>query len=167
MKSNLHYSFKTDMQTNQLTIRREFDAPKDLVWDCYTKSDLLDQWFAPEPFTAKTKSMEFREGGHWHFAMVDPDGNEHWVRFDYETINPKDSFSAQDAFSDAEGGINRNLPVSTWDVTFEDKAAGSLVQIVSTYKTAEELQQMVDMGMKEGLEATLSSLDKLLEKTVS
>ncbi|NJM84093.1 MAG: SRPBCC domain-containing protein [Tabrizicola sp.] len=164
MKPDLQYSFKADMQTNRITIRREFDAPKDLVWDCYTKAELLDQWFEPEPFVAKTKSMEFREGGHWHFAMVDPDGNEHWVRFDYEKISPKDSYRAQDAFSDAEGGINRDLPVSTWEVEFEDKAPRTLVQIASTYDSPEALQQVVDMGMKEGLEATLSALDRLLEK---
>lgn len=164
MKPGLHYTFQADMQTNQITIRREFDAPKTLVWDCYTKAELLDQWFAPEPFVAKTKSMDFREGGHWHFAMVDPDGNEHWVRFDYEKIDPKDSYCAQDAFSDAEGGINPDLPVSTWDVTFEDKTSRTQVQIISTYETPEALQQVVDMGMKEGLEATLSALDKLLER---
>ena len=164
MKADLQYTFQADMQTNRLTIRREFDAPKALVWDCYTKADLLDQWFAPEPFTARTKSMAFEEGGHWHFAMVDSDGNEHWVRFDYETITAKDSYRAQDAFSDADGGINRDMPVSIWDVTFEDASPRTLVQIVSTYETPEALQQVIDMGMKEGMEATLSGLDKLLAK---
>ena len=164
MMPDLHYSFKADMQTNQITIRREFDAPKTLVWDCYTKAELLDQWFAPEPFTAKTRSMEFREGGHWHFAMVGPDGGEHWVRFDYEKINPKDHYRAQDAFSDAQGGINRDLPVSTWEVTFKDDTPRTLVQIVATYDSPEALQQIVNMGMKEGLEATLAALDTLLEK---
>lgn len=164
MKPDLHYSFQTDMQTNRLTIQREFDAPKDLVWDCYTKAELLDQWFAPEPFTAKTKSMAFEEGGHWHFAMVDPDGNEHWVRFDYKSITPKDGYRAQDAFSDADGSINRDMPVSTWEVTFEDASPRTLVQIISTYETPEALQQVIDMGMKEGMEATLSGLDKLLAK---
>ena len=76
MRPDLRYSFQAGMQTNRITIRREFHAPKKLVWDCYTKAKLLDQWFAPEPFTAKTKSFEFREGGHWHFAMVGPDGSE-------------------------------------------------------------------------------------------
>lgn len=166
MKPDLRYTFQADMQTGRLTIRREFCAPKALVWDCYTKAELLDRWFAPEPFVAKTRSMAFHEGGHWHFAMVDPDGNEHWVRFDYEKIAPKDSYRARDAFSDAEGGINGDLPVSTWEVTFEDKTPLTLVQIVATYDTAEALQQVVDMGMKEGLETTLAALDKLLDKLV-
>lgn len=164
MKPDLHYSFAADMQTNRITIRREFDAPKALVWDCYTKSDLLDQWFAPEPYNARTKSMEFRTGGHWHFAMVDPDGSEHWVRFDYEEIDPTDGFRAQDAFSDPDGGINRDLPVSTWEVSFEDRSPRTLVQIVSTYESPDALKQVMDMGMKEGLEATLAGLDRLLAK---
>lgn len=164
MKPDLLYSFQADMQTNQLTIRREFNAPMDLVWDCYTKAELLDQWFAPEPFTAKTKSLAFEEGGHWHFAMVDPEGNEHWVRFDYERITPIESYRAQDAFSDADGGINGDFPISTWDVTFEESSQRTLVQIVSTYQSPEALQQIIDMGMQQGMEATLVQLDKLLAK---
>lgn len=164
MKPDLHYSFQADMQTNRLTIRREFDAPKALVWDCHTKAELLDQWFAPEPFTARTKSMTFEQGGHWHFAMVDPDGNEHWVRLDYKSITPKDSYHAQDAFSDADGGINRDMPISTWDVTFTSTSTRTLVQTILTYETPEALQQVIDMGMKEGMEATHSGLDKLLAK---
>ena len=78
MKHLLQFDFLADKEKNTLTIRREFMANRQLVWDCYTKSDLLDRWFAPKPFTTKTKSMEFREGGHWHYAMVEPDGKEYW-----------------------------------------------------------------------------------------
>ena len=123
MKANLQFDFLADKENNTLTIKREFAAKRQLVWDCYTKAELLDQWFAPTPLVAKTKSMEFREGGHWHFAMVDPDGNEHWSRFDYEQIDPKDHYRAQDAFSDALGAVNRDLPVSTWEVTFDGEIA--------------------------------------------
>lgn len=164
MKTDLKYNFQADMQTNQITIRREFDAPKNLIWDCYTKAELLDQWFAPKPFTTKTKSMIFKEGGHWHFAMVDPEENEHWVRFDYQTIKETSGYHARDSFSDSDGGINRELPASTWDVTFEDASPRTVVQIVATYDTPAELQQIVDMGMKKGMEATLNGLDTLLAK---
>ncbi len=63
MISDQPLGITADLQKNQLTIRRRFDAPRALVWACYTRAELLDQWFAPEPLTARTKSMDFREGG--------------------------------------------------------------------------------------------------------
>ena len=163
MTAENSFNITADMQTNRLTIRRSFDAPKALVWDCYTKAELLDQWFAPEPLTARTKSMEFREGGHWHFAMIDADGNEYWARFDYEAIDPIDSYRARDAFSDETGAVNTDMPVSVWDVTFEDTAPRTVVQIVASYESAEAMKSVRDMGMEDGLKSCLDRLDTLLK----
>lgn len=163
MTANLPLNITADIQTNQLTIRRSFDAPKALVWDCYTKAELLDQWFAPEPLTARTKSMEFRAGGHWQFAMIDPDGNKYWARFDYETIDPTDSYRARDAFSDETGAVNDDMPVSVWDVTFEDNAPRTVVQIVASYESAEAMQSVREMGMEDGLRSCFDRLERLLK----
>jgi uncharacterized protein YndB with AHSA1/START domain len=161
--SNSPLSITADLQTNRLTIRRSFDAPKALVWDCHTTAELLDQWFAPEPLTARTKSMEFCEGGHWHFAMIDAHGTEYWVRFDYEAIDPIDSYRAQDAFSDETGAVNHHMPVSVWHVTFEETAPRTIVQIVSTYESAEAMQWVRDMGMEAGMKSCLDRLARLLK----
>ena len=72
MKSNLQFDFVADKKNHTLTIKREFLAGRQLVWDAHTNSELLDQWFAPRPLTTKTRSMDFSEGGHWLYAMVDP-----------------------------------------------------------------------------------------------
>ena len=65
MKSTLQFDFLVDKENNTITVRREFAADRQLVWDCHTKRELLEQWFAPKPWVARTKSMDFREGGHW------------------------------------------------------------------------------------------------------
>ena len=93
MKPDLRFDFIADMADGTLTIRREFAAARQLVWECYTKSELLDQWYAPKPLTTKTKSFDFNEGGHWHFAMIDPNGTHYWSRTDFETITPIDGFT--------------------------------------------------------------------------
>lgn len=146
-----------------MTITREFAAPRQMVWDCHTKSELLDRWFAPKPFTTKTKSMDFSEGGHWHYAMVDPDGQEFWARLDYKTIRPIDAYSALDGFSDETGTPNPDLPRSDWDVNFTDKANHTVVQTVVTYKSLADLETVVQMGMEEGMASTLERLDELLD----
>lgn len=160
MEPDLKFMFLTD--NNTLTVKREFAAGRQLVWDCHTKKELLDRWFAPEPLTTKTKHMDFRAGGYWHYAMIDPGGTEYWSRIDYLTIDPIDSYKALDGFSDETGAINPALPRSNWDVTFTDSGANTLVQTVVTYGSAEDLDKVIAMGMKEGLTSTLERLDKLL-----
>lgn len=164
MKHNLQFDFITDKAKNTLTIRREFLAGRPLVWDCYTKSELLDRWFAPKPLSTKTKSMDFREGGHWHYAMIEPNGTEYWGWTDYHTIQPVDYYTSTDAFCDAEGTINENLPRAEWRVTFTDKGDNALVETVVTYKSLADLETVIQMGMEQGLMATLEKLDELLQQ---
>jgi len=158
----LQFDFLVDRENNTLTVKREFAAGRQLVWDCYTKSELLDQWFAPKPFTTKTRSMDFSEGGHWIYAMVDPEGKEYWGRTDYTKIQPIDFYHSLDAFSDAEGNINPELPRATWVVSFTDLNQHALVETVVTYKSLADLETVIQMGMQEGLTSTLERLDDLL-----
>lgn len=162
MNANLQFDFLVDKEKNTITVKREFAAKRPLVWDCHTKSELLDKWFAPKPLTTKTKSMDFSEGGHWHYAMVDPAGIEYWGYTEYVKIKPIDSYKTLDAFSDESGTINPDLPRANWVVTFSDKGDHTLVQTVVTYASLEGLEQVLQMGMKEGLTSTLERLDELL-----
>ena len=60
MKNNLLFDFTVDKATQTIYITREFAAGLDLVWDAFTKAEILDQWVAPEPWRARTKEMEPR-----------------------------------------------------------------------------------------------------------
>ncbi|WP_050478033.1 SRPBCC family protein [Herbaspirillum rhizosphaerae] len=162
MKADLQFDFLVDKVKNTITVKREFAAKRQLVWDCYTKSELLDRWFAPKPLTTKTKSMDFSEGGHWHYAMVEPNGQEYWGRMDYQTIRPIDGYTSLDGFSDETGAVNPDLPRSTWDITFSDAATHTLVETVVSYASPQALQQVIDMGLQAGLASTLERLDELL-----
>ena len=164
MKSNLQFDFLVDKTANTITVIREFAANRQLVWDCYTKSELLDQWFAPDPFTTKTKSMDFREGGHWHYAMIDPEGKEYWSRLDYQSIRPIEHYTALDAFCNEQGEPNPEMPRANWDVSFHDQADSALVNTLITYESLASLETIINMGMQEGLTSTLERLDKLLVK---
>lgn len=160
--NNLVFDFLVNRQNNTLTITREFKAERELVWNCYTKPELLEQWFAPKPFTAKTKSMDFKEGGHWHYAMVDPDGNAHWGYTEFHHVNPIDEYHTLDGFCDEAGNINESLPRAKWQVKFTDHGKNTLVTTVVTYASLSDLEKIINMGMKEGLSLTLEQLDELL-----
>lgn len=161
MKDNLQFDFLADKEKNTLTIRREFRACRQLVWDAYTKSELLEQWFAPKPLSAKTKSMDFRDGGHWIYAMVEPDGKEHWGRTDYLKIELIDRYTALDAFCDENGEINPDLPRANWDVNFLNFGSNSIVETIVTYKSLSDLETIIQMGMQEGLASAMERLDEL------
>lgn len=162
MKNTLQFDFLVDKEKNTITVKKEFAAKRKLVWDCHTKKELLDQWFAPAPFTTKSKVMDFREGGHWLYAMVDPDGKEYWGRMDYLKIRPIESYQALDGFCDENGDLNPDLPRADWHASFTDLGANTLVQTIVRYKSLADLEAVIRMGMKEGLTSTLERLDDLL-----
>lgn len=162
--SGLRFEFIANKEECTITVRREFAAKRQMVWDCYTKSEYLDQWFAPKPLTTKTKHMDFREGGYWHFAMVTPEGEKYWSRQDYKTIRPIDGYTALDGFSDETGVVDPNMPRSNLDATFTDSGEHTLVTTIVRYASAEDIEKVIAMGMKDGITSTLERLDELLLK---
>jgi uncharacterized protein YndB with AHSA1/START domain len=162
MKNNLVFDFSVNRENNTITVKREFDAELSLVWNAYTKSEILDQWWAPKPWKAETKSMDFREGGYWLYAMVGPDGEKHWGRTDYKMIQLQKKFSGHDAFSDSSGNVNKELPESEWEVTFTGRGQVTLVEFKISYDDLAQLEATIQMGFKEGLSMAMEGLDELL-----
>ena len=161
MKYNLAYDFTTDKVNHTITIKREFAAERPLVWDAFTKSELLEKWFAPKPWRAETKSMDFREGGHWLYAMVSPEGEKHWGISFYKNINTQVSYTADDAFTDEEGTINKEMPQAKWDTSFSDNNGNTMVTIVIKYEDLAQLEATIKMGFKEGIGMSFENLDEL------
>ncbi|MEO5975785.1 MAG: SRPBCC domain-containing protein, partial [Chryseolinea sp.] len=92
MKNNSLFDFMLDKATKTVFIKMEFDAGLSLVWDAFTKPEILDQWMAPKPWTSKTKFMNFEVGGRRFYAMVSPEGQEFWSIQKYTSITPKTNF---------------------------------------------------------------------------
>ncbi len=156
--------FTVDKSTNTIHVKREFDAPRDLVWKAWTESEILDQWWAPKPYINKTKHMDFRNGGYWLYSMTGPSGDTHWCRADYSGIVPEVKFEVDDAFCDSEGNVNEIHPGgSHWHNAFSDFDGGTtLVTITLTYKNLEDLEKIIEMGFKEGFTAGLENLDQYI-----
>lgn len=157
---NLLFDFIVDKSTNTVYINREFDAELSLVWDAFTKQELLDQWWAPKPFLSKTKYMDFKVGGKRLYAMVSPEGQEHWGIQEYTSISPKTNFKFMNAFADKDG--NPQPPGSDWDLTFTEQNGTTKVSIVIINESRERMEQMIAMGFKEGFTMTLNYLSTLL-----
>jgi len=163
MNSNLQFDFTVNRESKIITVKREFAAPLEEVWAAWTQRELLDQWWAPKPYQAKTKSMDFNEGGFWLYAMVGPDNSAQWCRADYQTIDHLKSYSALDAFCDEDGNVTLNFPGSLWTNSFSQLDDSTLVTIIIKYKELTDLEKIIEMGFKEGFTAGLENLDALLE----
>ena len=152
--------FTVDKSTKTVTFSREFDADLSLVWDAYTKQEILDQWWAPKPWTSKTKFMDFEVGGRRFYAMVSPEGAEHWSVQKYTSISPKTNFKLLNAFADKDE--NPELPGSEWDLTFSEQNGKTTVRISIYNESLVRLEKMLAMGFKEGTAMTMKNLDELL-----
>ncbi len=164
MNSNLLFDFKVNKETKTIQVQREFAANVEIVWEAWTNPELLDQWWAPKPFQTKTKSMDFRVGGFWLYAMVGPDNTTHWGKADYLTIDTKKSFSGLDGFCDENSTINEAFPRSKWNNTFNQHSEDSTtVNIEIQYDQLSDLEKIIEMGFKEGFTAALQNLDHYIE----
>ena len=161
MKNNLLFDFAVDKKTKTVTINREFNAGLSLVWDAFTKAELLDQWVAPKPWKSKTKYMNFEVGGKRFYAMVSPEGHERWSIQEYTSITPKTNFKMHNAFADENE--NPELPGSDWDYNFSEQDGLTTVNISIYNESLERLERMIEMGFKEGFTASVANLEQLLD----
>lgn len=157
--NNLLFGFTVDKTAKQVYVTKEFNAERSLVWDAFTKSELIDQWIAPKPFTAKTKYQDFKVGGKRFYAMISPEGQERWAIQEYTSITPKTHFKMYNAFADKDE--NPELPGSDWDHTFSDHAGTTKVNI-SIYNESLERLERILAGFTQGMKMSLGNLENLL-----
>ena len=160
MTNDLLFDFTVDKKTKTVVVTREFAAPVSLVWDAFTKQEILDQWWAPKPWMSKTKSMNFEVGGRRFYAMVSPEGQERWSIQQYTSINPTTNFKFLSVFADKDE--NPELPGSEWDLNFSEQNGNTKVRVSIYNESLERLEKMIEMGFKEGFTMTLNYLENLL-----
>ncbi len=164
MKNVLQFDFVINKEAKTIHVVREFNAAKNLVWNCWTQAEFLDQWWAPRPFQNQTISMNFSVGGNWHYAMISPEGQKHYCKAYYNRIQPTDMYAYHDAFCDEKGADNPAMPSMNWEISFTGKEATTVVNILLQFETEAALENIIKMGFKEGFTMGLGNLDELLEK---
>jgi len=160
MTNSLLFDLTVDKATKTVLITREFDAHLSLVWDAFTKAEILDQWVAPKPWTSKTKYMNFEVGGKRFYAMVSPEGQERWAIQEYIAITPKTNFKMYNAFADKDE--NPELPGSEWNYTFSEQNGKTKVSITIYNESLARMEKMIEMGFTEGFKMSMNNLENLL-----
>ncbi|WP_214072888.1 SRPBCC domain-containing protein [Mucilaginibacter sp. dw_454] len=151
-----------DLAAKKLTVTRAFNAPVEKVWRAWTEAEQLDKWWAPKPWKAITKTMDFTPGGMWLYCMAGPNGEKAWCRVDFHTIEAGKSFTATASFCDENGNVDSSFPAMHWDDRFRSTGDTAVVDITISFDKDEDLEKIVQMGFEQGFTMGLGNLDELL-----
>jgi uncharacterized protein YndB with AHSA1/START domain len=154
----------------ELILERIFDAPRELVFQAFSKTEHLKRWFGPKGWSLPVSNIDFRPGGVWHFCMKCTDesqeyfGQESWGKAVYHEIVEPERIVYTDAFSDAEGNIIEGMPQTLITMTFVEHEGKTKLISHALYASAEALQTVLDMGMIVGITQTWDNLEAFLEE---
>ncbi|MER7165358.1 SRPBCC domain-containing protein [Micromonospora sp. NPDC000207] len=145
-----------------LTVVSEFPAPVDRVWQVWQDPRQLQRWWGPPGWPATVDRHEFTVGGAVRYHMTGPDGEKSYGWWTFTVIDPPTRLAFDDGFAGQDG---EPLPTDTPTravVTLEKIDTGTRMTLVSHFASTEQLEQLVAMGMEEGLAAGIGQIDDLL-----
>jgi uncharacterized protein YndB with AHSA1/START domain len=159
-----------DFDNNTLIIERTFNAPRERVWDAYANPEQFSAWWGPEGWETTVKELSLTPGGKNHYCMKCVDENqgewfnqESWGLMMFEAVDKPASFTYKDYFSDAEGTLKNDMPTMTITMSFTEEDGKTKMVSRGVVESKEQLEQLVNMGMIEGLTSTLDKLEAFVE----
>lgn len=159
-----------DLENKKLIIEREFDGSKEKVWKAYADKELFEKWWGPQGWETAVKEFDFKPGGRLLYGMKCVDetqtdwfGKTEWGLMDIQEVDEGNSFTYEDNFADEEGNVKEGMPVLKITNEFVDLGNGRS-KLVSTAiaDSAEQIEQLVQMGMIDGFTSQLQKLDELV-----
>jgi uncharacterized protein YndB with AHSA1/START domain len=168
-------NIQSQTKSADFVISRVFDAPRELVWKCFTDPERMKHWWGPKGFTVTTSKMDLRLGGIYHYGMKAPDGTPMWGKMVYREIVAPERMVFINSFSDEAGGTTRHPMAPIWPLemlsvfTFEELPGGKTKFTVrwSPHNATEEERRTFDAGhgsMQQGWTGTLDQLTAYLAK---
>ena len=145
-----------------MTITAEFEAPIDRVWQLYADPRELEQWWGPPTYPATFVDHDLASGGAMSYYMTGPEGDQHHGWWRVLEVDAPRSFEIEDGFGDETGAPDPNMPVTNMRVDLTEEGGGTKVTIVSTFSSREAMQQVIDMGVEEGLRQAMGQMDDVL-----
>jgi uncharacterized protein YndB with AHSA1/START domain len=165
-----------ETESKDFVMSRVFDAPRDLLWKCFTDPERMKQWWGPKGVKIIAAKMDLRVGGTYLYGMETPDGKTMWGKFVYREITPPERLVFINSFSDEAAGLTRHPLSPTWPLqmlsifTFEEQPGGKSKFTVrwAPYEATEEERATFDAGhasMQGGWGGTMDQLEGYLAKS--
>ncbi len=157
-------NYTVDKAANSIKAERTFAAQLPLVWRAWTEKEILDQWWAPKPWKAETKTLDLRPGGVWLYAMSGPDGEKHWSKLEYTEVVHEQLYTGHSVFCDEHGMPATGMNASKWHVQFIGEGDITHVTTTLTFQTAADMERLIAMGFEGGFAMGHSNLDEYLQQ---
>lgn len=156
---------QVEIKDREIVFTRMFDAPRQLVWDAFTKKEHLLAWWGPHTFTNKNCSVELKQNGKMLITMVGPDGGEYPCEFIFNEIVPIEKFVWTDIVHEGEfWGPGGPPPSSVITMLFEEIGSKTKMTSISRFETNEGRDKILAMGAAEGWAQSFERLDDLLKQ---
>lgn len=153
-----------DINNKVLHISQTYNTSIENLWDAFTKSEILREWWAPKPYRLVTKTLNFIDNGEWIYYMLSPEGEKHWCKTNYFNIEHHKSFELVDFFCDEDGNLNAELPSTKWKNDFKANHSSSTISHTITFKTEEDFKKILEMGFEQGYELCLKQLEEYISR---
>jgi uncharacterized protein YndB with AHSA1/START domain len=154
---------RKDTDALTMTLDAEFDASPERVWQLWADPRQLERWWGPPTYPATIDSHDLRSGGRVEYHMTGPDGDQPHGYWDIEEADPPSRLVFRDGFANADGTPNADLPLNRMRVAIEETGAGrTRMSIQSIFPDAAAMEQMLAMGMEEGLKQAVGQIDAIL-----
>ncbi len=152
-----------DPQALTMTVNAAFDAPIEATWQLWQNPRLLERWWGPPTYPATVVEHDLTPGGTVRYTMTGPEGDTHGGYWLVQAVDAPRSLEIEDGFSDESGTPNPDMPTTRMRVTLSEPASGGTRMTIETiFPSAEAMEQLVAMGMEEGIREAAGQMDALL-----
>ena len=160
-------SVSKDPAALTMTVVAEFPVPVQRLWDAYADPRQLERFWGPPTYPARFTRHDMFAGGRSDYAMTGPEGDVSRGYWEYLDVRPGESFEVRDGFANPDGTANQDLPSMRMTFVFEPAGAGSRVTTTTHFGSVAELDQLIAMGMEEGMRQAMGQMDEVLADLAS
>jgi PhnB protein len=161
---NATIEFQKSPESRQIVVKSSYRNSLETIWNAFTKTEILEKWWAPEPYKAIVIANNFEKGKSMFYYMLSPEGQKHYCIAEFLEIDPLKSYKVFDAFCDENAVINTELPRMTWVNSFSFDNGTTTVTNTITAEKAEDIAKILEMGFEEGYKMGLNQLYNLLNQ---
>lgn len=151
-----------DLGHHTLTVTAELAAPVERVWQIWADPRQLEQWWGPPTYPATVEEHDLVPGGKVTYYMTSPEGERYHGWWRVRVVEPPHLLEIEDGFGNADGTPADDMPVAIMQVTLAEAQGRTLMTMVASYESAEELEKVLAMGMEEGLRGAIGQVDALV-----
>lgn len=155
-------SVEKDPENLTLTLVADFDAPAERVWELWADPRLLERWWGPPSHPATVEAHDLAPGGSVTYYMTGPDGERYRGWWRVTSVDPPTSLEFTDGFADEEGTPVAEMPTTRVQMRLTERDGGTRMELRSAFDSREQMEQLVEMGMEEGLRLAVGQMDALL-----